>query len=190
MKIKFLNSHKFYLNLVLQRTGHFTDITGAAGKAALSEWMETGDSDKIIQLLKNQQVLQEYLQICTNSANKEAFHIFELLLKNGLSLENANVLSIGCGNGLVELMLFHIAKKNNQKIKEFNLVDAEDSSNVKGLGYQNEAASYASLPDTLTFLTQNDVDSKISLYNPYKNTLPLKNITLFTLYLPWDFTFL
>ena len=49
------------------------------------------------------------------------------------SLANANVLSIGCGNGLLELLLFHIAKDKDQRIRELNLTDAEDSSGVKGI---------------------------------------------------------
>ena len=189
MKIKFLNSHKFYLNLVLQRTGHFTELTGINGKKALSEWMKTGDSNQIIELLRNKEVLREYLKICSDSARSEADIIFDLVGKNGVSLANSNVLSIGCGNGIIELMLFHIAKNSNQKITELTLVDSEDSSDVKGFGYKEEAASYASLSDTLLFLKNNFVDSDICLYNPFKHTLPPKKYSLIFSLLAMGFHF-
>ena len=150
---------------MLQRTGHFTEITGKDGHLALAEWMKTGVTDQIIKLLEDKEILQRYLTICSNAANKEASDILKLLHDNGISLANANVLSIGCGNGLIELLLFHIAKDKDQKIGELNLIDAEDSSSVKGFGYGDEAASYASLSDTVQFLKRNDVDSKINSYN-------------------------
>ena len=189
LNFTFPNSPKFYLNLVLQRTGHFTDITGKEGHFALAEWMKTGATEHIIKLLEDKKILREYLTICSKAANKEALGILELLHHKQISLANANVLSIGCGNGLIELLLFHIAKDKKQQISELTLIDAEDSSSIKGFGYGDEAASYASLSDTVHFLKQNGVDSKMNSYNPYKESIPLKRYNLIYSILAMGFHF-
>ncbi len=159
MDIKFPASRNFIDNLILQRTGDFLKVSGGL---AFNQWLETGSKSQLSDFLIANNLLGSWLNETANSAN---YHADALVNCIGLS-SFKNIVSIGPGNGLLELLIY---KKT--QFTSIYLIDIEYSDSHRH-GFNLEGSGYANLEETKNFLISNDVpENKILLCNPSKQNL-------------------
>ena len=98
LNIKLPNSETFLINLVLQRTSPLL-LLGYG--EALIRWFNSGDTDDIKKLINNKNFLKNYLNILLKEINNEV----DELTKVFKNTKAKNLVSIGPGNGFIELIL-------------------------------------------------------------------------------------
>jgi len=151
---------QFIENLILQRTGHFINYGGAR---ALNHWFACGDKTQLFDFLSRNDLLQRFFRDTFNDISLEA----DALISN-LPAECFNsIVSIGPGNGILELLLI---KKTT--VKTILLIDIE-TSDTHQHGYNPTGSGYASLDAARSFLISNGVPSQsITTCNPKFEDLP------------------
>jgi hypothetical protein len=159
MDIKFPASRNFLDNLILQRTGDFLKLGGGL---AFNQWAESGSKSQLSDFLIANNLLGSWLNETANSANNHADALVDCI---GLC-SFKNIVSIGPGNGLLELLIY---KKT--QFTSIYLIDIEYSDSHRH-GFKLEGSGYANLEETKNFLISNDVpENKILLCNPSKQNL-------------------
>jgi len=154
-----LNS-QFLIDLILQRTGPFISL---GGSAALKLWFDKGERNALVNFLTEQRLTNVFLAQVLADVKKDASEIIAAIPDDALS----HVVSIGPGNGLIELLLL---KRN--KTQKILLLDIE-YTDTHHHGYNYHGAGYASLLETKQFLTLNGIpDELVLLCNPQKDAIP------------------
>ncbi len=160
MHIQFPNNLVFYQDLILQRTSPFISL---GGSEALNHWFSSGEKDQLTNFLINNNLLDSYIKKVIDEVGNEVDEL--IFLTKNTSFKN--LVSIGPGCGLVELMYFY--KKGFDQIL---LIDIEESSLHQHL-FNSEGSGYASLDATKSFFIANNISpEKIMICNPKKNILP------------------
>lgn len=153
-------SRQFIEDLVLQRTGPFIRLGGAT---ALGEWTASGQRSQLFEFLAANHLLQGYLE----EALREISQDTDVLISNLPHGRFDRIVSIGPGNGILELLLMQ-----RMPVKALLLIDIEDSD-VHRHGFAPHGSGYASLRATRDFLAANGVDEgSIFLCNPRTTPLP------------------
>ena len=106
-KIVFPPDVVFFRNLMLQRTNILADI---GGQAPLAQWMETGATEPIDLLYADAKKRAIALFQAESDYRYDAVQLLVLLQTTDLS----RAVSIGLGNGLLELLLMQHINKNTQ----------------------------------------------------------------------------
>jgi len=151
---------QFLIDLILQRTGPFISLGGGA---ALKSWFERGERNALVNFLTEQRLTNKFLSLVLNEVRKDVSEIVRLLPDNALD----KVVSIGPGNGLLELFLL-----KQDKTRGILLVDIE-YTDTHHHGYNTLGAGYASLLETKKFLMLNGISQdSITLCNPRREPLP------------------
>ncbi len=159
-------SEDFISNLILQRTGPFIKLGGGA---ALRQWMETGDTKILFPYLLDRNLTEDYFSMVFAEIALEVEQLSERI--EGASLDS--IVSIGPGNGLVELALMSIGETRRAL-----LVDIE-SNGSHHHNYAEKGSGYCQLIETMAFLRANGIsETDIQFCNPLKH--PLRD---------FDFTF-
>ena len=164
-QIKIPSNTEFLANLVLQRTGAFLALGGAS---ALSNWFNYGDKESIANHLIKNNLTEKYIEALFYEISSEVKELRKYIGDGSLD----RIVSIGPGNGLVELYLL-----SEGLTSEILLVDIEDTSNHHH-GFEIKGSGYASLEATKSFLQKN-TNANIRVCNPYKEALPEFKFTLF-----------
>ena len=160
MNISFPQNLIFFQDLILQRTTPFLELGGAN---ALKEWMLNGNKDQLTRYLVDNDLLNVYLEKVTNEIANDVNQLIKFSEINAVD----NLVSIGPGNGILELF-FYIQKP----FKKILLIDIE-SSLTHQHSFYDEGSGYASLKSTKNFLIANNIPAeKIFICNPKNNSLP------------------
>jgi hypothetical protein len=150
----------FLANLVLQRTGPFIELGGAN---VLNDWFLRGDITNMLNLLNDGELRAEYINRVTEGAQRDAEELANRL--SGGSSEA--IVSIGPGNGIVELYLLR-----HLKYSKLLLIDIE-STIQHHHGWNSQGAGYANLRTTQLFLELNGIDkNRLYICNPKVEKLP------------------
>jgi hypothetical protein len=165
--VKLPLTDEFLVDLVLQRTSGFLKLGGAA---ALSRWFAAGDRRGILEMLQKPGVIQMYIDLTLSEIEAEVVQLVSKLPDGSLR----RVLSIGPGNGLVELALARLGKTS-----DLLLVDIESTAHHRH-GFNAEGSGYASLEATKKFISENLTNPiLISTCNPMHVTkIPAFDYTL------------
>lgn len=159
-QIVFPSDDSFVENLILQRTGDFVKY---GGKHALERWFADGDRSLLVEALRSTGSINRFLRDTADRLQVEAQEVAALVP----ALSPATVVSIGPGNGLVELFLFDYLP-----ISKLLLIDIEDSE-AHAHGYAECGSGYASLAATRNFLVANGVPEQcIQTCNPKHEAIP------------------
>ncbi len=159
--IRFPHDPQFISNLVLQRTEPFMELGGGG---VLSRWFEAGDKTALHAFLAANDLLSVYL----NNVAADVAHEVRTVLQQVGERNFNRVASIGPGNGLFELALFHA-----RPYEKILLIDIEHSEGRHQHGYAAQGSGYASLAATKRFMTDNGVPAeRIELCNPQITSLP------------------
>jgi len=160
-KIVFPPDVVFFRNLMLQRTNILADI---GGQAPLARWMETGATEPIDLLHADPKKRAIALFQAESDYRHDAAQLLAILPTTDL----ARVVSVGPGNGLLELLLMQHFNGNAQLL----LIDIERSDSHHH-GFHNQGAGYASLRSTIDFLGMNGIEkSRTKGCNPLKEPIP------------------
>lgn len=161
-KLRYPADPVFFRNLILQRTDALTSLVGPG---PLQAWLTSGDTSPIESYFYIEKIRDQALKKLEEDFNRDLFQIAELL---GDSTTPKTIVSIGPGNGLLEVLLL----KQFPAIDEIVLIDIEQSLSHHH-GYAQQGAGYADLNATKTFMTNNDInDTAITLCNPLYDKLP------------------
>jgi hypothetical protein len=158
--IVFPRDERFVEDLILQRTEEFVKHGGGV---ALERWFADGDRSQLVACLKQQGLLEAFVQETAERLRAEAEE-----LANALQAPlDRSAVSVGPGNGLLELFLFR-----RLRFSTLLLIDIEDTeSHVHG--FSQHGSGYASLAATKDFLVANGVPSHCILTcNPRREVLP------------------
>jgi hypothetical protein len=159
LEIKFPENCRFMEDLVLQRTGPFIKLGGAA---PLGQWMANGQRAQLLAFLTTNNLLQSYLKEVIREISDEVDNLVSSLPPRSYT----RVASIGPGNGIVELLL-----TKRMPVKAMFLIDIEESDGHQH-GFASHGSGYASLRATRDFLVANGVPAgSISACNPKKTSL-------------------
>jgi hypothetical protein len=151
---------QFLIDLILQRTGPFISL---GGSAALKSWFEKGERNSLVNFLSEQRLTDKFLNLVLSEVRKDVSEIVRILPDDALD----KVVSIGPGNGLLELFLL-----KRDRTQSILLVDIE-YTDTHHHGYNTLGAGYASLLETKKFLMLNGISERtISLCNPRREPLP------------------
>ena len=160
LNIKLPNSETFLVNLVLQRT---SPLLLLGYDEALIRWFNSGDTDDIKKLINNKNFLKNYLNILLKEINNEV----DELIKVFKNTEAKNLVSIGPGNGFIELIL-----TKRLDLDKVLLIDIENSK-IHRHGFFNEGSGYAKLNETKSFFVNNGInENSIICCNPNKEKIP------------------
>ena len=160
MHLNLLNSEKFLINLILQRT---EPLSALNCKHATAKWKKNGDLSEIRKLIKNNSFLKNYLTLLLRSLKKE---MSELEIFNVGEKIN-NLVSIGPGNGLLELLFI-----KKFIIKKILLIDIETTNN-HDYGFRKNSSGYAQLDETKKFFINNKInENSIFICNPNLRKIP------------------
>jgi hypothetical protein len=166
-EIKFPSESEFFTNLILQRTGPFIKLGGAD---ALNNWFSFGDKKGLVEFLQSKNMVHTYLNLLLSELSLE----LEQLKKNIPKEKLGRIVSVGPGNGLMELLI--LAQGVTSKIL---LIDIE-KTDVHYHGFNEKGSGYASLATTKKFLEINvDRPIEIILCNPVKDPIPDFRFSLF-----------
>jgi hypothetical protein len=153
-EIELPESSRFIEDLILQRTGPFIKLGGAA---PLSTWMASGQRSQLFEFLITNNLLQSYLK----EALREISQDMDVLVSSLPAGCFNRVISIGAGNGILELLLI-----KRMPVKALLLIDIEESD-VHRHGFSSHGSGYASLHATKDFLVANGVEAdSIFVCNP------------------------
>lgn len=165
----------FISNLVLQRTGAFLRLGGAA---ALEEWFQEGSSQSIISFFKKSKLLDCYLAQVEDEVESEFKALINVVPSGALK----HIVSIGPGNGLIESKILSLGET-----ERLLLIDIEQTDSHYH-GYALTGSGYANLSATKEFLLANgSYGTEIFLCNPFKDELPLFSLTLCVSFLSMGF---
>jgi hypothetical protein len=154
LEIELPESNRFIEDLVLQRTGPFVKLGGAA---ALGEWMASGQRSQLFEFLIANSLLQSYLK----EALREISLDVDTLISNIPHGCFNRVVSIGPGNGILELLLM-----KRVPVNVLLLVDIEESD-IHQHGFASHGSGYASLRAAKDFLVANGIEAdSIFVCNP------------------------
>ena len=160
MHLNLLDSEKFLINLVLQRTAPLGILNC---KYATAKWRKDGDLSEIKKLIKNKSFLKNYLSLLLGSLKKEINELEKFCFGETIN----SLVSIGPGNGLLELLFI-----KKYIIKKILLVDIE-SSETHDYGFRENSSGYALLDETKKFFINNHINEKsIFLCNPNLKKIP------------------
>jgi len=160
-KIVFPPDVVFFRNLMLQRTNILADI---GGQAPLARWMETGATEPIDLLHADPKKRAIALFQAESDYRHDAAQLLAILPTTDL----ARVVSVGPGNGLLELLLMQHFNGNAQLL----LIDIEQSDSHHH-GFHNQGAGYASLRSTIDFLSINGIEESRAIgCNPLNEPIP------------------
>jgi hypothetical protein len=158
--IKFPNDQEFLANLILQRSGSFTKN---GGREALQTWFRTGEKAQLAAFLTDNKILNRFLRETVQECLDEADELVANLPRSCFN----RVISIGPGNGLLELCLFKKTGAN-----ALLLIDIEETD-LHQAGFAAQGSGYASLDATKVFLTMNGVpEEAVKTCNPKSEPLP------------------
>lgn len=158
--INFPDTASFIDDLILQRTTPFIRLGGGA---ALSQWFATGGKSQLSGFLYQNRLLDVYLKETLDEVCRDVDALIQIA--TGMSFDH--IVSIGPGNGLVELLLYR-----QKAYSELLLIDIEYSDLHKH-GYAQQGSGYASLANTRQFLVENGIPAEAILTcNPQKQALP------------------
>ena len=158
--IYFPNNEEFLVDLALQRTGPLIEGGGAN---EFNKWVSSGDRTGIFKFLKDGNFLNTFLESVCIGIHQE----LESFCKAIPGIDTKSIVSIGPGNGILELAL--LQKNTDSKIL---LVDIETTESHHH-GFFKQAAGYANLLATKNFFISNGInESRILLCNPTKTRLP------------------
>lgn len=154
------NDKKFLTDLILQRTGPFLRHGGGG---ALNRWFTHGDRDGLSSFLEERNLVGRFLTDVFREVAAEAESLSAMLPVDSLD----RIVSIGPGNGLLELMLL---KKG--ATSQILLIDIEHTAEHHH-GFNSSGSGYATLATTKSFLVANGVKPEsVGLCNPRKEPLP------------------
>lgn len=160
ININYPSNDQFVEDLILQRTGPFIKYGGAP---ALKVWSETGRKTQLLEHLIKNKLIGTYVYETTQEISREVDELIEILP----NINFENIVSIGPGNGILELLLL---KKIT--FSEILLIDIEDSDTYQH-GFSDNGSGYASLQKTKEFLISNDIPAdRILTCNPRHSQLP------------------
>jgi hypothetical protein len=158
--IYFPNDEDFLIDLALQRTG---PLINGGGVNEFKNWVTSGDRTGISNFLKNDDSLRRFLKSVCLEIQKE----LENLIKEAPEIDTRNIVSIGPGNGILELALLQ-----SNPASKILLIDIETTKSHHH-GFFSKAAGYANLLATKNFFLENGItDDRIFLCNPTKTSLP------------------
>ena len=159
--IHFPNDTSFIDDLILQRTTPFIRLGGGQ---ALTQWFATGNKPQLSGFLSHHGLVDAYLNETLNEVSNDVDALIHLLPASTF----ARVVSIGPGNGLVELLLYQ-----RKVFSSLLLIDIE-RSDIHKHGYAQQGSGYASLQHTRQFLIENGVPAEaVVTCNPRTQALPL-----------------
>jgi len=164
-EIKLPVNPEFLADLVIQRTGSFLRLGGGA---ALHNWFNYGDKQGIVNFLNNNNLTKSYIQELVSEISTEVKELKAFLNKECLN----KIVSIGPGNGIIELLLL-----TEELTSEIVLIDVEDTDN-RNHGFASKGAGYANLESTKSFILSN-VNANVRICNPQKEEVPKFEFTLF-----------
>ena len=141
MHLNLLDSEKFLINLVLQRTGPLGTLNC---KYATAKWRKDGDLSEIKKLIKNKSFLKNYLSLLLGGLKKEINELEKFYFGETIN----SLVSIGPGNGLLELLFI-----KKYIIKKILLVDIE-SSETHDYFFRENSSGYALLDEPKKFFTK------------------------------------
>ena len=166
MKIEIPSTPQFLTDLILQRTGPFLKL---GGNLALNDWFTKGNVNGLVQYLKSKNLISEYLRLVLEDFKVELNELKMNIPKESLR----KIVSIGPGNGLLELLLLREGSTT-----DLLLIDIERTPEHYH-GFNSKGSGYASLLATKNFLEKNmGVSTKIHTCNPAKESLPNFEYTL------------
>lgn len=148
---------EFLTDLILQRTRPFISL---GGKIALSEWTKTGRRDGLLPVICGRE--SEYVA----AAVSEIRHDVGQYLESIGSRRVHRLVSIGCGNGIAEVMLCHLLACDHVL-----LVDTETGGS--GHGFGKTAAGYGNLRRAADLMRANGLTATIKTWNPAQEPEPV-----------------
>jgi hypothetical protein len=160
MNIIFPKSKAFFSDLILQRTEGFIKCGGGE---VLSKWMEGKSKDHLVDYLISNNKYEDFMKWTMNTYIKEVDEFIKIFNIEKIN----NLISIGPGNGIFEILL-----SQKIKFKKILLIDIERTES-QNHGFNEKGSGYANLIDTKNFLITNDIPSnKIITCNPEKHKIP------------------
>ena len=160
MHLNLLDNEKFLINLVLQRTEPLGILNY---KYATAKWKKEGDLSEIKKLIKDKVFLKNYLSLLVENLKKEIDEFDTFNFSENIN----NLVSIGPGNGLLEILLI-----KKYIIKKILLIDIEISE-THDYGFKEKSSGYADLAQTKKFFINNQINGEsISLCNPNLGAVP------------------
>jgi hypothetical protein len=167
----------FIDNLILQRTSPFVKL---GGSAALQHWFRTGQKNQLSGFLASRGLLQDYLQAAMAEISAEADQLIAAIPEEGF----ADLVSIGAGNGLLEVLL---ARK--RPVKRMVLIDIEVSE-LNQHGFAEQGSGYASLAAAKALMLANGMTAEqVITVNPTHEPLPDMDFSLLLSILSMGFHF-
>ena len=98
MNIKIPLNPQFLSDLILQRTDPFLKLGGGN---ALMNWFSQGNIDGLVNFLKVNNLVSDYLRMVFENYKSEIISLMDKLPRKALK----RIVSIGPGNGIFELLL-------------------------------------------------------------------------------------
>jgi hypothetical protein len=173
--IRFPNDPDFFSNLILQRTGPFIKL---GGEPILDSWFSHGEKNSLFEFLSRNKLLDVYIKMIMADLHLELTE----LTKNIPESNFERVISVGPGNGLVELLILKLGLTS-----ELLLIDIEKTKEHYH-GFNRRGSGYADLNTTKMFLELNiDYPVRIHICNPLKDEIPNFKFSLFTSLLSMGF---
>jgi hypothetical protein len=167
MNIKIPLNSQFLSDLILQRTGPFLRLGGGN---ALSNWLSRGDTNSLVNFLKVNNLVSDYLRMVFENYKSEIISLMDKLPRKALK----RIVSIGPGNGIFELLLVR-----ENLTTDLCLIDVERTLEHNH-GFNLKGSGYANLQTTKTFIESNIKSPlNITLCNPTKEPLPEFEYSLF-----------
>ena len=160
MNIVFPKSKIFFSDLILQRTD---GLIKCGGREALNRWMKGKKKIELIDFLLANNKYEKFMKITMDKYLEEIDEFLDIFNTKKVN----NIISIGPGNGVFELILL-------KKIK-FNKILLIDIENTKHQyhGFNKKGSGYSCLKDTKFFFISNNIPSNsIIICNPTINNLP------------------
>lgn len=134
--------------------------------SVISDWTKTGSTDGLKALSSNKAFMQKYLKNTLEKCNSEAFEIVSNA--NEIKANAQSLLSIGCGNALVEMF---IARQIRPSF--IYLFDIEETPGKHHHGVNENGAGYSSLKTARKVLELNlNYQPVIVSLNPLRQNLP------------------
>ena len=160
MNIIFPKSKTFFSDLILQRTDGFIKCGGGE---VLSKWMEGKNKSHLVDYLISIGKYEDFMKITMNAYIKEVNEFINVFKINKIN----NLISIGPGNGIFEILLLKKIKFNKILLIDIEKTDSQNH------GFNEKGSGYANLTDTKEFLVANDIPSQaIIICNPKKQKTP------------------
>lgn len=138
------------------------------GATALNNWFSYGDKEGIVNHLTANNLTDRYIEAVFYEISLEVEQLRKYVGDSSLN----RIVSVGPGNGLIELFLL-----KEGLTSEILLIDIENTVNHHH-GFALNGSGYANLEATKSFIQKN-VNAKVQICNPQKETLPDFEFTLF-----------